>query len=410
MEIDYNEARKSVNELKEAIKESKSDFEKLRAYIALGNAYILLSDFEDERENIINALLSFDDAYKIAEVFQNKRDLAEIEMQKGFIFYKLAFLEEREFNLKKSVEHFEKSLSYLEGEETSKIIRVKYNLANAYLAFRGEGSVSEVKKGIEELSGILRMEPDEATEALIKSALGVGYLIYAKSSQENALEYLHYSEHYFREASSIYLKRGEKLDYVSCENGLGSVCLELAIMNEEPKKNLQEAIEHFNNALEFYNVEETPFDYASSHYNLGLTYFNLTKFDEENKKENLLDSIFHFEKTLEVYTEDISVDDYARISYQLGIAYRELFIIEKTKSVLENEIEKLKEALRLISEEKNPFTYITSNFFLGEAHFFLGDKEKALLYYGDALKSSEKHDPKLGEQIRDVIDLVKRNE
>ncbi len=413
MEVEYNDLKKGIDELKELIKQSQSEFEKLRAYITLGNSYILLAEYEEERANIINALISFDEALKIAEGFSNKQDLAEIEMQKGYVFYKLAFLEDREYNLEKAVEHFDKSIEYLRGlpEEVSKLIKVKYNLANAYLATRGNNQKESILKGIEELNEILSYENiDEETLSLAKSALGVGYLLYAKSNGDNSIENLRKSKLYFNEASESFLKRGEKIDYAACENGLGSVCLELAILNENPTDNLQEAIWHFKRNLSIYTIDERPFDYGSTHYNIGLAYLNLTRFSKEDKKENLLETVSHFDKALDVYSESFSKEEYARINYQKGVAYRELFILEHMRSYLEQEVESLKNTLKIIDRESNPFTYITAQFFLGEANYFMENVSESLSHYEEALNVAERHDQNLGKQISEVIEIIKKNE
>lgn len=413
MELNTDELKKSVESLKENLFQAKSIYEKIRIFITLGNTYVLLSDYEDERTNLVNALLSFDEAFKIVEPVQNKRDLAEIEMQKGYIFYKLSFLEDRNYNLEKAIQHFKSSLGYLgEEEEVSKVVRVKYNLANAYLAVRGEKIKENIEKGIEELKSTLKIlegQNDRKSEGLVKSALGVGYLIYAKTRRDNGTDELKLSKEYFNEAKRYFEEESEKFDYAACENGFGSASLELALIGVEQDKNFEEAIDHFGQALQFYSIEQTPLDYASAQYNLGVTYFNYAKSSETDKEDKLINAIYYFEKALEVFTEDLSRDEYGRINYQVGIVYRELFIIKREKDILENEIEKFKNTLRVIDEKGNPFTFITTHFFLGEAYYFLEDIKTALNHYDEALRIAEKNDENLAKQIREIEEIVKRN-
>lgn len=412
MEIDYEELKKGIEKVKEVIRDSHSDFEKLRAYITLGNSYILLSEFENTRDNIVNALLAFDDAFLFAKKFESARDLAEIEMQKGFVFYKLAFIEEREYNLEKSIEHFSSSLNYLKdvAESTSKIVKVKYNLANAYLAVRGPAFKESIQKGIKELEEILSISDiDEETKAMVNSALGVGYLVYAKADSGKARESLYKGKEYFIKARDLF-SENQKFDKAAAENGIGTVCLELALINDDPIKNLKEAIAHFEMNLSLYTVDSTPYDFASTHYNLGLTYFNLSRFSDLDKVENLENTVFHFERALEVYTEEEAPRENSRINYQKGVAYRELYIAQQNSIYLEREVECFEKTLEEVKPEDEPYTYIIAHFYLGEASYFLGETNKALEHYNEALRIAETHDGVIAKQIREVIEIVSKNE
>jgi len=48
----YNELLSSLSSLREELESAKTPFEKLRIHMALGLTYLLLSDYENERENI----------------------------------------------------------------------------------------------------------------------------------------------------------------------------------------------------------------------------------------------------------------------------------------------------------------------------------------------------------------------
>jgi len=75
-------------------------------------------------------------------------------------------------------------------------------------------------------------------------------------------------------------------------------------------------------------------------------------------------------------------------------------LLEEIKEHLEGVIDD-------IDKSNNPYTYLTSSFYLGEAYFYTGNKEKALEYYEDALDTAKNFDSVLADSIKDVVDRVK---
>ncbi len=434
-DVNYNEVKAGLEEMRSSLAIAKSSYDKLRTYIAMGNSYILLSDYEDPRTNLVSALLSFDEAEKIVRKIEG-RSSAEIETQKGYLFFKLSFVEDKDFNLKKSIEHYFNSIELLKEEaEISKILHVKYNLANSYIALKGDSHRNNLIKAIGTLDEVVKGAFDTGNAemfAIAKNALGVANLMLAKVGETtNRINLLTKAKENFSEAELFYTKDSYALNYASCENEIGAVLLEIGFEGINTEESLAEAIKHFEQALTIYNSNDMPFDFASIHYNIGISYSKLTKSDDPSKKDaDAKNSIEHFEKALEVFTLKDTPSEFARSNYELGMARRNLFLsdnnksqrqrfnlpkpailvnrLQRSKTILEKEIENFSSVLKVFNKKENPFTYLTAKFFIGEALYSLGRVEESIAYYEEAERVAIKVDKKLAQEIREIKDNISK--
>jgi tetratricopeptide (TPR) repeat protein len=411
MSVEYRDIKASLEEAQSSLANAKTSYDKLRTYIAIGNSYILLSEYEDARVNLMNALLAFDKAEKIVKTVEG-RSSAEIETQKGYLFFKLSFTEEKEFNLKRSIEHYEEALLRLANEkDADKIFHVKYNLANSLIALSDSNHKENIERAINILKdveiGALKLSNGEAL-ALAKNAEGVACLLLAKLiSGDKILSELNSAISAFNEAEVFYTKAAYPLNYASCENEIGAALLELAQKKANAQQVLEDAILHFKNAIAVYTEDESPTDYASTCYNLGISYARLAKVGNSfNQIELLGSSIKYFEMALSVFAFEDYPKEFAKTSFELGTARREKFLLDRDISYLEKEIENFKGVLRVFDRKENPFTYLSSEFFIGESLYFLGKVDEAKPFYEEALKIAREVDEKLAEEIHEVFDSI----
>jgi tetratricopeptide (TPR) repeat protein len=411
VEVEYNEIKASIDDAQSSLVSAKSGYDKLRIYITLGNSYILLSDYENTRDNLMNALLAFGEAEKIVKTIEDKNS-AEIETQKGYLFFKLSFFEDKEFNVNKSIEHYMAALEQLQNEKDfDKMLHVKYNLANSYIALSGDSHKEKLIKSIDILKevehGAFEINSAE-TLAMAKNAEGIAHLMLAKLvNGEKSVKTVNKALVAFNEAEIFYTKSAYPLNYASCENEIGATLLELGFQSVEPQQNLNDAIMHFQNALQIYTPNGSPFDYASACYNVGISYSKLAKTSEgNNKKDYLENSIIYFEKALEVFNLDGTPKEYARTNFELGTVRREKFLLDRDSAPLEKEIENFKGVLKVFNKKENPFTYLTAEFFIGESLYFLGRLDEALPYYNQAESIALEVDEKLAQDINEIKENI----
>ncbi|MGC9125674.1 MAG: hypothetical protein ACP5GW_06100, partial [Caldisericaceae bacterium] len=138
-----------------------------------------------------------------------------------------------------------------------------------------------------------------------------------------------------------------------------------------------------------------------------ICYAKLSKIDSRSDKIDLLgQSILYFEKALSIFTLDDYPNEFAKASFELGMARREKFLQDKDTSFLEKEIENFKGVVGVFDQKKNPFTYLTAEFFIGESLYFLGKTNEAKAFYDDAEKIALQVDGKLASEIKEVIDSI----
>jgi tetratricopeptide (TPR) repeat protein len=412
------EINKNVSELKETIKSTKELIdnaktaeEKAKFYIDLGNAYILLSEQESPKDNLTNALLSFDQAEKLTD----QAEVREIvENMKGFLFFKLAFIEDRNYNLKKSIEHYENALKYRTVEKDPyKYASTKYNLGNSYLSLRDGNERANILTAIKhfEDSYNVRKEQKGSIEfGMIANAIGLSYLMLSElaNDEKEALSFLTKAITYFSEAESVFNLTDNPIDYAMINNNLGVCFTRIALLGLDKEKNFKSGIAYYKKALSVYTMDDFPEDYGTTMYNIGLAYFNLSKVvPMPDKAEFLHEAEDYLTKSLEVFSVDQYKDQYARSWYNLGVVYKDLASLYKNKEYTDKEIEAFKNALDALSEENSPFAVATAHFYIAQSLYESGNKTEALAHYEAAKNIAEKFDKKLAADLDSIIKQLK---
>ena len=405
------EIKIGLKNLKKRLEDCKSDNERIYLFTAIGNSYLLISEVEDARNNIINALLSFDEVEKISKKTVNNEALANVESLKGFLFYKLAFLEDRNYNLKISIGHYKNVINLTGEPEREKLISVNYNLANSYLALRDGKEQDNIFEAILIFNNALEIATTFGRNdsfSLINNALGRSYLLLSQFYKGRDSSNIFEKAIFFFEESLKYSNLNDKpFDFASSHNGLGVALMKMGDLGVNTQVNYDNALTHFNLALKFYDINSNPIDFASVNYTIGLCYFKLAQISMgEVKNGFLLKAKDSLTISTELFIDETNPLELANAEYYLSVVYKDLFDISHDKNFLKKEIESLYAALSFFNEENNPVSYASIQLLIGEALYRQGNTKDSLNYYSEAERVAAKFNPTLARQITSVKKVI----
>jgi|GEM_PF-3579471 len=274
-------------------------------------------------------------AYKEALRF-SPPDYAKIQHNLGIAYRYLAEHEDPMGNLQKAIGAFEKALLYIFPLSAPlAYVRTHNNLGAAY------SDLAEHKDPVKNLK--------KAFKAFKKS------LLIIETFETAPLDYA--------------------MDYSITLNNLGIAYRRLA-EHKDPVRNLQKAIEAFENALglgfwylwepDIRTPQVAPLDYAKIQNNLGLAYKCLAEY--EDPVGNLRKAIKAFEGALHFQTPEVAPLDYAMTQNNLGVAFRNLAAYEDPMENLERAFRAFHEALRFRTPEQTPLFYAETQYELGRAY------------------------------------------
>lgn len=411
LEKTFEEIKQDLIVLKKRLEDCKSDNERVQLFIAIGNSYLLISEAEETRNNIINALLSFDEAMKLANKSNNTEAIIRVEKLKGFLFYKLAFLEDRNYNLNLSIQHYRSAIDLIGDSDKEKLISVNYNLANSYLALRDGNEQSNILEAVGLFASALEtanLTGRRDSLSLINNAIARSYLILSQFYSDKGLkDIFEKSILYFEESLKFSDLDSNPFDFASSHNGIGVALMRIGELGLDSYKNYKDAITHFGLALKFYDMDSTLEDYASVNYLIGLCYSRLSQLSSEKEKnEFLLKAKEHLEISTKSFLNETNSLELANAEYNLSIIYKDLFELSRDFSFLDKEIQGLNESLKFFKEGDNPVNYATIQFLIGEALYKQGRIKDSLRHYSEAERVAAKFNPILAKQITNVKKVI----
>ena len=405
-----DELKSALQSLRDTIKGETNFKEKAKLYVALGNTYLLLSEHENQKDNLTSALIAFDEAEKLSD----DPDIMEItENMKGFIFFKLAFVEDRNDNLRCSIEHYKNALKFRSKEaDPYKYASTEYNLGNAYLSLRdgnGRENIMRAIKEFKEAYEVRKNEPESVEFGVINNALGLSYLMLseiANDAKESAT-FLVEALSYFDTASKIFTLDKHPIDYAMIHNNIGVCFTKLAMLGVEREKNFKEGIKHYKYTLNVYTRDDFLEDYGTALYNIGIAYHNLSKVvPMPDKSEYLNEAEKYLKESVDTFDLDEYIDEFARGSYNLGVVYKDLAELYRKEEFLDKELTTFADALKGFSEDEQPFAFATAHFYIAQALHSTGKVGEALEHYKIARKVAEKFDKKLAEDLGKIINQL----
>jgi tetratricopeptide (TPR) repeat protein len=404
--------KSGLKELKKKLSNCNSDIERVYLLIAIGNSYLLMSELEETRNNILNSLLSYDQAEKISKKLYDNEALSNIENLKGFLFYKLAFLEDRNYNLNRSIEHYRTGIKLLENSDSQMLISIDYNLGNSYLALRDGNEQDNIYESIIIFSRALETAKNLAKEdsiILINNALGRSYLLLSQLySGTDLIGILKKAIFYFEESLDQTDINDISFDSASSHNGLGMTLMKMGDLQADDGNSYKDAIKHFDMALKFYLADSTPFDFASVNFSMGICYSRLSQISSGKlKNEYLLKAKKSLENSVEVFSQYNNPFEFANAEYYLAIVYKDLFDASNDASYIENELMKLYSAVKFFNEKNNPVNYATIQFLIGEALYKQGKIDDSINFYNEAERVAATFNENLAKQIASVRETIK---
>lgn len=232
-------------------------------------------------------------------------------------------------------------------------------------------------------------ENDIANIASVSNYLGTAYSALAGISN-NPTEYLRKSAEHYKRSADICLDQGNVGEYGFISRSLAAVYAKLAEL-EDTVVNLKNAINSYEESLEYYTCNDTPEEYASINNHLGTLYKKLSEF--EDAAGNCSESVKCFEKVLNVYSNDEFPMEYAATLNNLGIAYRALAEVEHKAENCKRSVESYLKVLQVYTLKDFPVQYSSTQNNLGSAYRTLAEEEdkkencrKAIKAYEEALK------------------------
>jgi len=123
----------------------------------------------------------------------------------------------------------------------------------------------------------------------------------------------------YMRALEIFEKDEYPVQYAATQNNLGTAYTDLpSATSEERSENIRKAIECYRAALEIQKKDEYPVDYAMTQNNLGNAYTDLPSATPEERSENVRKAIECYLAALEIYKKDEYPVDYAMDPEQPG--------------------------------------------------------------------------------------------
>jgi tetratricopeptide (TPR) repeat protein len=191
----------------------------------------------------------------------------------------------------------------------------------------------------------------------------------------------------------VYTRQAYPERWAATQNNLGNSYLDRIL--GEKIKNLEEAIGHYELALEVYTRQAFPEHWAETHKNLADTYSGRSlgeRVKNLEKAQNLEEAIGHYELALEIYTRETFPEDWAKTHNNLGLAYYRNPVLGARAKNLEQAIGHLEQALEVYRRETFPEQWATIHSNLGLAYEkrTLGERaenlEKAIGHFELALE------------------------
>ena len=153
---------------------------------------------------------------------------------------------------------------------------------------------------------------------------------------------------HYQQALEVYTREAFPEQWAGTHNNLGNAYR--SRIRGERAENLEQAIRHYEQALEVRTREAFPEQWATTHNNLGAAYGNRIRGE---RAENLEQAVRHYQQALEMYTREAFPQDWAMTHNNLGLAYGERIRGERAEN-LEQAIRHYQQALEVYKSETDP--------------------------------------------------------
>jgi len=341
----------------------------------LGLAYCKKAELlnsKKEFENSLNSFTRYSETYSEIsfpkEYFDAKLHIANIHREIGYLDLNVE-------NFIKSFEFYDEALSYYTLDKFPKVFaRIQNELGKCYTLKAqveySESSLDEAKSCFEKSLKVFSLNEYPIFYALTKSNIADLITVDAdKKGYDNLDEVI---EHYEEALTFLRYSENPKL-YAGIQKKLGDIYRRLSVDNNDQELCIW-ATESYEEALRVYNHENFPVDYAKTKIGLSKTYEVLSEIE---------DDITYIEKAIESYNDSLSILNksefplqYAEIQTNLGNSYSSLANVKNQGDNSSKAVEAYNIALEFINPNDFPTDFAKTKNNLGVAYRASGVLEK----------------------------------
>lgn len=246
--------------------------------------------------------------------------------------------------------NFEAALKAIETEDATDEEKAEMLMEMAMGIQQKPKSASQIEDALELYSRALEICPGGAAllRARIKARQATAYQTLPTGDHQT----LFLAQDCFNEALPVFKQHELKEEAAETELNLGLVAQALA---QNGMGRLNDAIQHYHNALRVFTKEEYPQDFAILHNNLAIAYLSMPMTDETGKMREAL-AVQSFEEVLKVINMIDHPSEFAMIQNNLGNALQ----YASSSHALANNIRALEaynEALKVRNPRDTPLEY-----------------------------------------------------
>ncbi len=246
--------------------------------------------------------------------------------------------------------NFEAALKAVETEDATDEEKAEMLMEMAMGIQQKPKSAKQIEDAIELYKRALEICPNQAVllRARIKARQATAYQQLPNGDHQT----LFTAQDCFNEALPIFKQHELKEEAAETELNLGLVTQSLA---QNGMGRLNDAIQHYHNALRVFTKEDYPQDFAVLHNNLAIAYLSIPMSDERGKMREAL-AVQSFEEVLKVINMIDHPSEYAMINNNLGNALQ----YSSSSHALANNIRAIEaydEALKVRNPHDTPMEY-----------------------------------------------------
>jgi len=224
----------------------------------------------------------------------------------------------------------------------------------------------------------------------------------------------YYKQHHYLKAAEFYgagltesRQANDKQGQASILIGIGNTYLmRPASSGSSRGNNVREAVNHYKTALQIFDKDEYPVQYAMTQNNLGTAYTDLPAATPEQRAQNVRNAIDCYKAALEIYKKGEYPVDYAITQNNPGNAYTDLPAAtpEQRAQNVRNAIDCYKAALEIRKKDEYPQSYCFTAANMGLILLEMDDKNA--IYWLKEAYSVREFLPDQGKSLEEVINRV----
>lgn len=245
---------------------------------------------------------------------------------------------------------FESALKAIESEDATAEEKAEMLMEMAMGIQQKPKSVKQLEDAIELYKRAIKICPESSI--LLRSRIKARQATVYQQLPDGGHQELFLAQDLFNEALKTFKEYELKEEAAETELNLGLISQALA---QNGMGKLQDAIQHYHNALRTFTKENYPQDFAVLHNNLAICYLSMPMSDERGKMREAL-AVQSFEEVLKVINMIDHPSEYAMIQNNLGNALQ----YASTSHALANNLRALEaydEALKVRNPKDTPMEY-----------------------------------------------------